>query len=172
MPHGIETLLPEWSYYAFMIPHVFSCTMAVVIRGPQYKFRYDLISGWVFWTGFWLELTGICSFDKIFCVLPEVCHSNSICDWNLSEFVHFLVKILLFAPEVYQLGVVFGSFWNRTYWNLCFSVKFVWFLPEVFQFGVIFWMFWPKFVFFWVSSSDLYRSWSIFNRFNRVLIIY
>lgn len=45
MPHGIESVLPEWSYYAFMLPHVFSCTMAVVIRGPQYKFRYDLISG-------------------------------------------------------------------------------------------------------------------------------
>ncbi|KAI6230253.1 hypothetical protein M3Y99_01080800 [Aphelenchoides fujianensis] len=43
-PHGIEAVLGEWSYYVFIVPHVFSCTQAVVIRGPQYKFRYDLIS--------------------------------------------------------------------------------------------------------------------------------
>ncbi|KAI6193447.1 hypothetical protein M3Y96_01018700 [Aphelenchoides besseyi] len=44
-PHGIESVLGEWSYYVFIVPHVFSCTQAVLIRGPQYKFRCDLISG-------------------------------------------------------------------------------------------------------------------------------
>ncbi|KAI6184839.1 hypothetical protein M3Y97_00639300 [Aphelenchoides bicaudatus] len=45
MPHGIETILPPFSYYLFMTPHIFSCTHAVFILGPQYVFRYNLVTG-------------------------------------------------------------------------------------------------------------------------------
>ncbi|KAI6233438.1 hypothetical protein M3Y99_00912700 [Aphelenchoides fujianensis] len=45
MPHGIEAVLGEWSYYTLMVPHIFSCTHAVLILGPQFLFRKDLITG-------------------------------------------------------------------------------------------------------------------------------
>ncbi|KAI6196142.1 hypothetical protein M3Y94_01074100 [Aphelenchoides besseyi] len=45
MAHGIESQLGGWAHYCCMIPHIFSCTHSVLILGPQFFYRMDLVTG-------------------------------------------------------------------------------------------------------------------------------
>ncbi|KAI6185005.1 hypothetical protein M3Y97_00657900 [Aphelenchoides bicaudatus] len=136
MPHGIETVLGPWSYYVFMIPHVFSCTMAVVIRGPQYKFRYDLISGQVndpIWDLFKYVLVAMSA--ALFC---GVSASFGIYQANQRGKQHYLdqmdgptfndnfKKYFLYACDIRDIGTIGFYGGGLVFTTICFWLCVYW----------------------------------------------